>query len=185
MRHDSRSLLDPAAADAFIAGYKKVLLAVADAARLNDGKLLDRLVQARARIGADAALREKSCVEARKDSPAVEDPVLQAIATLRLGDWVYLKDTKRHSVFVEASGNFGFGVLSLTQPIRDIVGATGVVIETGVVRYRGHYVCDGLVSRVVHLGPNYRKSFLVTYQNLRLQGRFDVGDEANSLERSV
>ncbi|MDQ3775283.1 MAG: hypothetical protein M3461_13500 [Pseudomonadota bacterium] len=70
-----------------------------------------------------------------------------------------------------------FGVLGLTQPVRDIAGASGVAIETGIVRFTGKFVCDGLVTRIVHLGPNYRKSYGRAYSAAKAEGRFYVCDE--------
>lgn len=106
------------------------------------------------------------------------DPaVFRAISTLRIDDYVYLKDTKDYSIFIQASGNSAFGVVGLTERIRDIVGASGVMIAA-LVRYRGRFVCDGLVSRLVHLGPAYRRSYAEVYRDLRTQGRFQVECEA-------
>jgi hypothetical protein len=61
---------------------------------------------------------------------------------------------------------------------RDITGASGVAIETGIVRFTGRFVCDGLVTRIVHLGPNYRKSYGRVYSAAKAEGRFYVCDEA-------
>jgi len=87
---------------------------------------------------------------------------------------VYLKDTRSYAVFMNSSGEFAFGVRALTQRIRDIVGTSGVMLETGIVRYCGQYVCDGLVSGVVHLGRNCLRSFASTCERIRAQGRFEV-----------
>ena len=47
-------------------------------------------------------------------------------------NWVFLRDTKVHSLFVHPSEHRAYGVLGLNDRIRDIVG--GVVIETGLVQ---------------------------------------------------
>jgi hypothetical protein len=47
-----------------------------------------------------------------------------------------------------------------------------VVIETGLVQYAGRFVCDGLVSRILWLGKNYRNNFNRAYQAIRSEGRF-------------
>src|SRR5262249_1527174 len=65
-----------------------------------------------------------------------------------------------------------YGVFGLNDRIRDIVGGTGVIIETGLVQYGGRFVCDGLVSRILWLGKNYRHGFNRAYQAIRLEGRF-------------
>jgi hypothetical protein len=169
------ALLDPAAAGAFIEGYKRFLLTVPIADRADQGSLLQTLVDARSRITKDPELLRDTLAEARKAMPDLGVPVLQAIGTLRVANWVYLKETRTYAVFLDPSGESALGVRALTQRIRDLVGTSGVFLETGIVSYGGHYVCDGLVSGVVHLGRNYLRSFASAYAKLRTQGRFEVG----------
>ena len=58
-----------------------------------------------------------------------------------------LRDTTKYSVFIEADGNEAYAVLGLTQRVRAIFGGTGAVIRTGVCRFHGVYVCDGMYPR--------------------------------------
>jgi hypothetical protein len=173
-------LLDPAAANAFIAGYKRVLLRIADDDDDRQGgrTVLEALAHARDRVKKNPVLLEQALVELETSAPTLDGEVVRAIRTLRVDDWVYLRDSKTYAIFIQRSGEFALGVLALTQRLRDIVGGTGAVIEAGVVRYCGQFVCDGLVSRVVSLGPSYRRSFGDTYRVLRATGRFQVGGEA-------
>lgn len=171
MPHEFGPVLEPAAADAFIAGYKRVLLRVAGGTGETGSDLLATLVRARCRMVDNAAVLGQ--VFDGETTPPMDPAVFRAISTLWIDDYVYLKDTKDYSIFIQASGNSAFGVVGLTERIRDIVGASGVMIETALVRYRGKFVCDGLVSRLVHLGPAYRRSSEV-YRGLRTQGRFQV-----------
>jgi len=62
--------------------------------------------------------------------------------------------------------------------VRDLAGASGVAIETGLVRYAGRFVCDGLISRLVHLGPSFRNSCSRVYSAAKAAGQFHVFDEA-------
>jgi hypothetical protein len=174
MPHKVGALLDPSTATEFIEGYKRFLLTVETADQAAKGGILEILVGARRQIASDPALLRDMLADAKKITPGLGDPVLQAIGTLRVENWVYLKDTRSYAVFMDPTGDFAFGVRALTQRIRDIVGTSGVLLETGIIRYRGHYVCDGLVSGVVHLGRNYLRSFASTYEKLRRQGRFEV-----------
>lgn len=176
MPHKSGPLLDPAAADAFIAGYKRVLLRVVGSTEETGVDLLATLADARSRLVMNAAILEQAF--GGKTTPPVDPAVCRALSTLRVDDYVYLKDTKGYSILVEASGNAAFGVVGLTERIRDIVGASGVMIQTGLVRYCGRFVCDGLVSRLVHLGPAYRRSYADIYRGLRTEGRFQFECEA-------
>jgi len=175
MPHKSGPLLDRAAADAFIAAYKRVLLRVVGSTRENGSDLLGTLVHARRRVVENAAVLDQAL---GGETPPVDPAVSRAIRTLRIDDYVFLRDRKDYSIFIQASGNSAFGVVGLTERIRDIVGGSGVMIETGLVRYRGRFVCDGLVSRLVHLGPTYCKSYGAIYRDLRTQGRFQVECEA-------
>jgi hypothetical protein len=174
MPHKTGALLDPATATEFIEGYKRFLLTVETADRADEGGILETLVGARRRITSDPVLLRDKLADARRITPGLGDAVLQAIGTLRVENWVYLKDTRSYAVFMNSSGEFAFGVRALTQRIRDIVGTSGVMLETGIVRYCGQYVCDGLVSGVVHLGRYYLRSFASAYERIRAQGRFEV-----------
>jgi len=175
MSHKSGLLLDPVAAAAFIAGYKRVLLRVAGSTP--EGRdVLGTLVHARRRMVENAAVLDQA-FDGETTTP-VDPAVSRAIRTLRIDDYVYLKDTKNYSIFIQASGNSAFGVVGLTERLRDIVGASGVMIETGLVRYCGKFVCDGLVSRLVYLGPGYRKNYGAIYRDLRTQGHFQVEYDA-------
>ena len=174
MPHKTGALLDPMTATEFIEGYKRFLLTVETADRADEGDILETLVGARRRITSNPALLRDKLADARKITPGLGNAVLEAIGTLRVENWVYLKDTRSYAVFMDSSGESAFGVRALTQRIRDIVGTSGAILETGIVRYCGQYVCDGLVSGVVHLGHNYFRSFASAYERIRAQGRFGV-----------
>lgn len=168
------ALLDPAAAAAFIDGYKRFLLTVPGGGRADEGSGLKILVDSRDRIAKKPELLRGLLAQAASAMPDLDGPVLQAIGSLRVANWMYLKETRSYAVFLDPSGDSALGVRALTQRIRDIVGTSGVLLETGIVRYCGHYVCDGLVSGVVHLGENYLQSCTSAYRELRTRGRFEV-----------
>jgi hypothetical protein len=96
---------------------------------------------------------------------------------MQLKKWIFLRDTKHHSLFLDPDGQAAYGVLGLTQRVRDIVGGPGVMLETAIIRYRGCFVCDGVVSQVVWLGPNYRKEFAALFSKLKKNGAFQVAYE--------
>jgi hypothetical protein len=108
----------------------------------------------------------------------ISSAVIQAIEGLQIERWIYLRDMKHQSIFIHPKGHSAFGVVGLTDPIRDIVGCSGVVMETGLARYCGRFVCDGLISGPILLGPNYRKSFGRTFSSLKAEGHFHVTYEA-------
>jgi hypothetical protein len=171
--------LEPIVANAFIASYKRLLIEIAGRSRASrDDNLLSVLATARQRLTEKPALLDAAFAELEARSDRVDEEVVCAIRTLRVTDWVFLRDTKAYSIFVHPAEGEPLGVLGLTDPVRDIAGSAGVAIETGIVRFAGRFVCDGLLSRIVHLGPNYRKSFSAVYITAKAEGRFHVRAEA-------
>ena len=69
-------------------------------------------------------------------------------------------------------------MLGLTQGIRDIVGGTGLFMESGLVRYRGQYVCDGVILQTAWLGPGYKRSWNEKFKEIKASGQFHVKAEA-------
>ncbi len=167
--------LEPTAANAFIACYKALLLEIAGPCSTQEGpNLFSMLASARGQLSEKPALLDDALAQLHARSERLNDEGVRAVRTLQVKNWVFLKDTKAHSIFVHPTGESAFGVLGLTEPVRNIVGTTGVILETGIVRLLGKFVCDGIVTRVVHLGPNYRKSFGRAYRTARAEGRFHV-----------
>ncbi len=167
--------LDPVDAQRFIQGYKLLMLEIlGEQEDHTTGSVVPLLAKARAKLVGKPALLRQSIVrlEARNIRPDRE--VVIALEGLEVRQWVYLRDTKLHSIMIDSSADRAFGVLGLTQGIRDIVGGTGLVIETGLVRYRGRYVCDGVISQAVWLGPGYRRSWNETFKVLKESGKFYV-----------
>lgn len=73
------ALLDPAAAAAFIEGYRRFLLTVPTGDRADERSVLETLVDARDRITKDQDLLRDTLAEAGKAMPDLGVPVLQAI----------------------------------------------------------------------------------------------------------
>ena len=171
--------LEPGAASVFIAGYKAVLLEIAGRRRASKSRhILPVLAYARRRLTEKPALLDEALAKMKGRSNGLNEEIIRALRTLRVNDWVFLRDTKTYSIFVHPSEESAFGVLGLTEPLRDIAGAPSVVIETGIVRFTGRFVCDGLITRIVHLGPGYRSSYSRVYSAAKAEGRFHVRDEA-------
>lgn len=102
---------------------------------------------------------------------AVPPEMLQAIRSIRLRYWVYLRDTTTHSIFISPKEREAFGVVGLTNRIRDILGRSAVAFRTGVVEFRGRYVCDGILEDHVWLGANYKRGYAALLKELREEGR--------------
>jgi len=92
--------------------------------------------------------------------------------------WVYLKDTSRYSVWLDEPCEQAYGVLGLTQAVRDLMpGGSGVVVRAGLMSLGGRWVTDGLFDNAVWLGPGYRRDFTARYQQLKQAGRFGLGPD--------
>lgn len=112
----------------------------------------------------------------RAQHPDADAQMLDTIAALKVERWIYLKDTRAYSVWMDETGEQAYGVLGLTQRIRDVAqGESGVVMTTGVIPLGSRWVTDGLVENLVWLGPNIRRDYAKRYQHLRQTGRFSTG----------
>ena len=171
-------VLDPHEAAQFIDGYKALLLAIdAQVSGRDSRRVLEKLVAARERLSKDRSLLKEALARVKKKKPGISPDVIRAVEGLQIEKWIYLRDTTRYSVFIHPKERAAFGVVGLTDRIRDVVGCSGVIMETGLARYRGRFVCDGLAAGAVLLGPNYRKSFADLYRALKSEGSFHVAYE--------
>jgi hypothetical protein len=166
-------VIDPKEAQIFIAGYKALLTEVH---RLAGGKtkmkLLEMLAAARDAAVAEPALIDTAVANLESEGRPLPEDVLEAIRSLKVRRWVFLRDTTKYSVFIDVDGKEAYAVLGLTERLRDIVGGTGVLLQTGVFLFQGAYVCDGIISGAVWLGANYRKSYSDTLAALKKSGHF-------------
>jgi hypothetical protein len=163
--------LEPTVANAFVAGYKGLLLQIGVGGRPpKSSNVLSVLASARRQLTETPGLLDKALVKLRARSEGVDEEIVRAIRTLRVNNWVFLRDTKAYSIFVHPSEETAFDVLRLTQSVRDIAGALGVVIETGIVRFTGRFVCDGwsLVSFIS--GPTIARATVVCTVRQSLKG---------------
>jgi hypothetical protein len=168
--------LDPTTAQNFIDGYKHVLSMIHSLEGLKrSGSPNDRLIEARERLAREPTLLDEALetLEERRGIE-VDEAVIAAIRTLELGKWVYLRDLKNHSIFLHPDGVVGFGVVGLTQPIRDLTGGPGCLVEAALMAYRNRLICDGLLVEAVGLGPHFLANYNQTYKELKTTGGFHI-----------
>ena len=134
--------------------------------------LLEVLATARAKYVADRSLLDVALTDLKAKSAVISPEVISAVRSLELKGWIYLKDTTVHSIFIDPSVSAAYGVLGLTERIRDVVGGTGAVVETGLLQYLGRYVSDGIFGNVLWLGRNYKREFATEFARLRADGKF-------------
>jgi hypothetical protein len=168
-------VLEAAYAQRFINGYSALLLTIlGEAAHDMKGGLVPKLAAGRAKMKKHPELFQEARAKLASQTPSVDPEVMEAVEGLDLRQWIYLRDTKLHSIFVDPSIDRAFGVLGLTERLRAILGGSGASIETGLVRYKGRFVCDGVFARTVWLGSSYKKSFNERFRLLKAEGKFHV-----------
>ena len=176
-------ILEPGEAAAFIDGYQAILLMLAERRDFTSREdFLAGLIDGRRELAERPVSIESALEELRAIGTHVESGVEQAIRTLRLRNWIYLRDTRYYSIFLDSESDSAFAVVGLTDRIRDVLGGSGAYLEAGVVEYAGQFVCDGLFSSQFYLGPNYRQSFNESYRAIRQAGRFHRRPEPGLFE---
>ena len=162
-------VIDRLSAQRFIQTYQPFLESLLSEEETQANKVLQRLVLAREHFAADRSLLDTY----RATHPEADGEMLDAIATMRLGRWVYLKDTRAYSLLLDEDGKAGYAVLGLTDRLRVVTGGeSGLVMLTALIALNGRWVCDGLIKEVVWLGKNMRSELNAHYQTLRHAGRF-------------
>src|SRR5271167_2423812 len=150
-------ILDERSAAVFIDGYKKLLLEICGPAG-ESLQLLERLVDGRKKLISNASLLDDAQSRVRARAQHIDETVVAAARSLQVRSWVYLRDTRRYSVFMEPAGIFAYGAVGITNPIKELLGGAGALIETGLLLYGGRIVCDGLISSLIWIGPSYKRS---------------------------
>src|SRR3990172_1817958 len=175
--------------------YKRFLLSIYQPESADDERksTIEKLHSARKRFMANRGLLDEYMRKLEDGTEPIDRKILLAIRNLEYSRWVYLRDLTSYSIFLKDGGGYGFGVLGLTDEISVITGGPGAVFEAGGFAVDDHYVCDGLIASLVHLGPNMRKSCNELYKELRETGRFQANplltqtspDERHQSHRSV
>ena len=157
----------------FIKGYKSVLLIALDIIGIEcSDSIIDDLSRARAEILENSDLLEKAIAELSPKGCPVEPEVLQAIRSMKVSQWVYLRDTKTAAIFLDKEVKNAYSVKALTTPFHQVVDAVPSIFTAGVFQYFGFFVCDGIIENPVMLGPGYKAQFNVAYSIIRKTGNY-------------
>ncbi len=168
-------VIDREAANVFIDGYSRLLQSVYLGQGGESGiKKLEALAEGRKAIAADVSVISAAVAELQLAGNPIPSAILDAVATLRLSQWVYLRDTTRYSVFLDINGDEAYAVQGLIQPIRSIFGGSGISFVAGLIEYDNQIVCDGIVESPVWLGPNYKKQYATLLAKAKNRGAFYV-----------
>jgi hypothetical protein len=166
-------VLEPALASQFIRGYTMLLLEIGGQDH-QDQVLLYRLAAARILLVNDPSLLDKAVQSLTERSVEVDAQVVAALRSLRLKKWVYLRDTRSYSVFIDDESEEAFAVSGLNDRLRDIIGDSGAFLEIGLLPFAGRFICDGIITQVVWLGRGIRAELNETFAEIKSAGRFYV-----------
>ncbi len=129
--------------------------------------------KARNAIAQDPGLLTKAVAAMEKAGEPWPEDMQHALASLRVSHWVYLRDTTSYSVFLETGAlEAAYAVKALTEPLKEIMGDSGAVIEAGLMEFHGVIICDALIGLGAWLGSNYRSEFNATLSEYRASGKF-------------
>jgi hypothetical protein len=160
-------------ADAFISGYTHIMATIHGPKTATKAMSVTEVVAVgRAKYLANRGLLDEALQALGTQLITIPPEVVSAVRGIEVKRWVYLKDAKTHSIFIDPDGAAAYAVFGLTQGMREVLGRSGVAIETGLMRYHGRYVTDSIVTSVLWLGPGYRKSFAELFAEIKARGAF-------------
>ncbi|MDD4964733.1 MAG: hypothetical protein PHI11_12530 [Gallionella sp.] len=166
-------VIAPSEAQHFIAGYQYLLAEIYLHSNGNpDVDVLEMLAEARELVNVTPSLLDAAATKLESTGQPVAADVLAAIKTLQLKQWVFLRETTKYAIFVEASGEQAYGVLGLTDHISDIIGGSAATFTAGLFEYQGQYVCDGIFKNYVRLGPHLKSEYNETLRLIKKNGGF-------------
>ena len=166
--------LDPTTAQTFIEGYEQILqMCYALYGMKGHRTPVERLIAARMPLFQETELLDEAVAAlARRKGVVVDREVIAAIRTLEVGKWVYLRDLTHHSILLHPDGYVAYGVVGLTQPLRELTGGPGLLFEAGIMAIPGQFICDGLLSEVVALGSGFLGDYNKVFQEVKVTGAF-------------
>jgi len=169
-------VIDKEMAGRFISEYKKFLLAIyrPEPGSPEPQRVVEKLAAARRRFVSNRGLLDEYLRDLEYGTEPIDRQMILAIRSLEFSRWVYLRDLKSCSIFLEVGGEYGYGVLGLNDEIKAITGGPGMFLESGVIVLDNQYVCDGLIATAVLLGRNMRNSWNELYKELKQSGNFKV-----------
>ena len=168
-------LLSPESASRFISGYKSILLEVLRAmGQSPSNNVVQDLARARKHWTQHPDAITTAIAMLQDSGQTLDAEVVRSLGTLKVEQWVYLRHTTRHAIFLDKTAENAYAVKALITPIHEVVGGQAAAFETGLVEFEGQFVCDGIVMGPVFLGPGYRAQFSAVYSELRKSGNFFV-----------
>ena len=163
----------PELANKFIQNYKAILLTVCKLNGLQeDQRIRYTLVSAREFTQRIPNAIDEAIQFLENSETGLDEDIVIAIRTMRIGNWYYLRDTTKYSIFLDEKSENGYAVLGLIDPLREVTNGGCTFFEAGVFQLNGHLVCDGLANNLVHIGPGIRASLNESFKKIKQNKRF-------------
>lgn len=166
-------MLEPLLASKFITHYQNILLDIAGPPGKRQN-LIEHLIHARNLLAREPERLAATLERLRGTDENPHEDVIDALQDFRAQRWIYLRDTRSHSIFLEPDGSAAYGALGLTQRIREISGGSGVVVTAALLNFRGRIICDGLIATGATLGPGIRRDYTAQLAQARADGRYST-----------
>ena len=166
-------MLEPLLASKFITHYQNILLDIAGPPGKRQN-LIEHLIHARDLLAREPERLAATLERLRGTDENPHEDVVNALQDFRAQRWIYLRDTRSHSIFLEPDGSAAYGVLGLTQRIREISQGSGVVVNAALLNFRGCIICDGLIATGATLGPGIRRDYTAQLAQARADGRYST-----------
>jgi hypothetical protein len=171
-------LIDSHQASRFISAYKAVLLELHHlSGEATHADLITNLASARSYLKGYPDSLGGALTTLELAGTAIARDIQQALKSLRIEQWVYLRSTTRYAIFLDPAANDAYAVLGLNNSVEEIVGTSAVAFEAGLFSFAGSYVCDGIIHAPILLGPGYRRQFSTSLADIRKRGRFHARPE--------
>ena len=163
----------------FIEAYKSILLTALELVGVERTEsIIADLSRARSELLEDSDLLEKSIAGFSAQNGPMEADLVQAIRSMKVSQWVYLRQTKTAAIFIDQKIENAYSVKALTNPIYQVVDVAPSMFIAGVFQYIGCFVCDGIIENPVMLGPGYKAQFKAAYSIIRKAGHHHTKTEA-------
>jgi hypothetical protein len=171
-------LIDSCQASRFIAAYKAVLLEVHRiSGEASHDDLIEHLASARSHLKKSPDSLDVALATIELAGTAIAHDVQQALKSLRIEQWVYLRSTTRYAIFLDQAATDAYAVIGLNNSVEEIVGTSAVTFEAGVFSFEGRYACDGIIQTPILLGPGYKRQFNAALADIRKRGNFHAKPE--------
>jgi hypothetical protein len=139
--------------------------------------MLNRVVGCDLKTGKDFVDARKALYSGGgiKNPPTEDGDLLLALKAAVFGKFVVGRHLARHTELI-GTQNIVFRVHGVTTELKEIFPAW-IVVETAVMQFRGHWICDGLVNRFnMHIGPGMRRDYMELLRTPTKAGAAAVAD---------